>query len=241
MIFMSTLVHIIEDDPSISEIEAIALKNSNYDVMIFGCATEFFEQIEKVVPNLLILDLMLPDENGYEIVRKLRSNPKTRELPVIIVSAKTTELDLLKGLDGGADDYVKKPFSVLELLSRVKALLRRTRSCETHKDFLAVGGVSMDDERRIVAANGKKVDLTFKEYELLKYLLTNREVVLSREKILRVVWNTNAELETRTVDMHIKTLRKKLGGCGKQIRTIRNVGYSISADGRGVSDKNESQ
>ena len=170
---------------------------------------------------------MLPDENGYEIVRKLRANPTTRKIPVIMVTAKTTEMDMVRGLDGGADDYIRKPFSVMELLSRVRALLRRVQD-ESPK-LLTVGGIILNHERHTVQAGDRMVELTFKEYELLRYLMTNVEVVLTRESIMRVVWGTDYEGETRTVDMHIKTLRQKLGEYGSLIGTVRNVGYVISA------------
>ena len=170
---------------------------------------------------------MLPDENGCDIVRRLRSQSATKRLPVIMVTAKTSEMDMVKGLDDGADDYIKKPFSVLELLSRVKALLRR--STEETAQQLRVGDIQLDNARRIVLAQGKSVELTYKEYELLRYLMINAEMVLSRESIMRVVWGTDFEGETRTVDMHIKTLRQKLGPCGRQIGTVRNVGYVLQS------------
>lgn len=173
------------------------------------------------------MDVMLPDENGCDIVRRLRSQSATKRLPVIMVTAKTSEMDMVKGLDDGADDYIKKPFSVLELLSRVKALLRR--STEETAQQLRVGDIQLDNARRIVLAQGKSVELTYKEYELLRYLMINAEMVLSRESIMRFVWGTDFEGETRTVDMHIKTLRQKLGPCGRQIGTVRNVGYVLQS------------
>ena len=173
------------------------------------------------------MDVMLPDENGCDIVRRLRSQSATKRLPVIMVTAKTSEMDMVKGLDDGADDYIKKPFSVLELLSRVKALLRR--STEETAQQLRVGDIQLDNARRIVLAQGKSVELTYKEYELLRYLMINAEMVLSRESIMRFVWGTDFEGETRTVDMHIKTLRQKLGPCGHQIGTVRNVGYVLQS------------
>ena len=221
------LIYIVEDDVSIREIETIALKNSNYLVHTFERASDFFKKVEEILPDLILLDVMLPDENGYEIVRKLRANPTTRKIPVIMVTAKTTEMDMVRGLDGGADDYIRKPFSVMELLSRVRALLRRVQD-ESPK-LLTVGGIILNHERHTVQAGDRMVELTFKEYELLRYLMTNVEVVLTRESIMRVVWGTDYEGETRTVDMHIKTLRQKLGEYGSLIGTVRNVGYVISA------------
>lgn len=177
------------------------------------------------MPDLVLLDVMLPDESGYDIVRKLRKNPATKKLPVIMVTAKTTEMDMIKGLDEGADDYIKKPFSIMELITRVKALLRRTETEDIK--ILQVENITLDHERHMVFVDDKPVELTFKEYELLRLLMTNPSVVLSREVIMRHVWGTEFEGESRTVDMHIKTLRQKLGEAGSKIRTVRNVGYVI--------------
>lgn len=221
------LIYVVEDDDNIREIETIALKNSNYLVKAFARATDFYRALNDILPDLVLLDVMLPDENGCDIVRRLRSQSATKRLPVIMVTAKTSEMDMVKGLDDGADDYIKKPFSVLELLSRVKALLRR--STEETAQQLRVGDIQLDNARRIVLAQSKSVELTYKEYELLRYLMINAEMVLSRESIMRFVWGTDFEGETRTVDMHIKTLRQKLGPCGRQIGTVRNVGYVLQS------------
>lgn len=221
------LIYVVEDDDNIREIETIALKNSNYLVKAFARATDFYRALNDILPDLVLLDVMLPDENGCDIVRRLRSQSATKRLPVIMVTAKTSEMDMVKGLDDGADDYIKKPFSVLELLSRVKALLRR--STEETAQQLRVGDIQLDNARRIVLAQGKNVELTYKEYELLRYLMINAEMVLSRESIMRFVWGTDFEGETRTVDMHIKTLRQKLGPWGRQIGTVRNVGYVLQS------------
>ena len=228
------LIYIVEDDRSISEVENIALKNSNYTVQTFDRAGSFLEKIQEELPDLVLLDVMLPDEDGYSIVRKLRTDPKTRRIPVIMVTAKTTEIDMVKGLDNGADDYIKKPFSILELLSRVKALLRRTQAQEV--TLLQAGGITMDHERHVVTVHDNPVELTYKEYELLRYLMINTELVLSRESIMRFVWGTDYAGETRTVDMHIKTLRQKLGRCGKQIGTVRNVGYVLRLGAEAVNE-----
>ena len=219
------LIYIVEDDSNIREIETIALKNSNYMVLAFETARDFYKKIEEIVPDLVILDVMLPDENGNEIVKKLRKSPATKRLPVIMVTAKTTEMDMIKGLDDGADDYIKKPFSVMELISRVKALLRRTLKEE--QKTLQIDNVFLDNERHMVYVEEEPVDLTYKEYELLKLLMSNKGVVLSRDVIMEHVWDTEFEGESRTVDMHIKTLRQKLGCAGTKIRTVRNVGYMI--------------
>ena len=222
------LIYIVEDDTSIREIETIALKNSNYIVQAFENEADFYKQIEIMIPDLVLLDIMLPDEDGYEIVRKLRNNQHTSRVPVIMVSAKSTEIDMVKGLDDGADDYIKKPFSVMELLSRVKALLRRTQKEEVHS--MSVGNVTVDIDKHLVTSCGETVELTFKEFQLLRYLMINEGVVLSRESIMQQVWDTDFEGETRTVDMHIKTLRQKLGEGSSIIKTIRNVGYVIQSE-----------
>ena len=191
----------------------------------FERGREFYKKLEDIMPDVVVLDVMLPDESGYDIVRKLRKNPATKRLPVIMVTAKTAEMDMIKGLDDGADDYIKKPFSIMELITRVKALLRRTETEDVK--HLQLDNIVLDHERHMVYVDNNPVDLTFKEYELLRLLMTNQNVVLSREVIMRHVSGTEFEGESRTVDMHIKTLRQKLGEAGSKIRTVRNVGYVI--------------
>lgn len=219
------LIYIVEDDESIREIETIALKNSNYIVSAFENAKEFYKKLDELVPDLILLDVMLPDESGYDIVRKLRKRPATQDIPIIMVTAKTTEMDMIKGLDGGADDYIKKPFSIMELITRVKALLRRTAKEEPK--LLKLDDLVIDHGRHVVTVNNEPVDLTYKEYELLRLLMGSQGIVMTREVIMRSVWDTDFEGETRTVDMHIKTLRHKLGDYGSRIKTVRNVGYVI--------------
>lgn len=219
------LIYIVEDDESIREIESIALKNSNYIVSAFENAKEFYKKLDELVPDLILLDVMLPDESGYDIVRKLRKRPATQDIPIIMVTAKTTEMDMIKGFDGGADDYIKKPFSIMELITRVKALLRRTAKEEPK--LLKLDDLVIDHERHVVTVNNEPVDLTYKEYELLRLLMGSQGRVMTREVIMRSVWDTDFEGETRTVDMHIKTLRHKLGDYGSRIKTVRNVGYVI--------------
>lgn len=219
------LIYIVEDDESIREIETIALKNSNYIVSAFENAKEFYKKLDELVPDLILLDVMLPDESGYDIVRKLRKRPATQDIPIIMVTAKNTEMDMIKGLDGGADDYIKKPFSIMELITRVKALLRRTAKEEPK--LLKLDDLVIDHERHVVTVNNEPVDLTYKEYELLRLLMGSQGIVMTREVIMRSVWDTDFEGETRTVDMHIKTLRHKLGDYGSRIKTVRNVGYVI--------------
>jgi two-component system alkaline phosphatase synthesis response regulator PhoP len=217
------LIYIIEDDDSIREIEELALINAGHKVCGFSCATDFFKKMEEVLPDLCLVDIMLPDENGNEITKKLRKNPDTKKLPIIMVTAKTGELDLVKGIEDGADDYIKKPFSVMELISRVKAMLRRTQ-VEDIKE-LKLDELVINNEKHEVSVEGKVVELTFKEYELLSQFIINKGIVLSRDTIMNQVWGTDYEGESRTVDMHVKTLRQKLGDYGSRIKSIRNVGY----------------
>ena len=219
------LIYIVEDDASIREIETIALKNSGHEVYAFENAGATFAQLEKVIPDLMVLDVMLPDKDGNEIVGILRRNKETKRLPIIMVTAKTEEIDMIRGLENGADDYLKKPFSVMELITRVKVLLRR---CEVEtEDALKLGEITIDNIRHKCLVNDGIINLTYKEHELLKYLMLNEGIVVSREQIMSAVWGESFESETRTVDVHIKTLRKKLGDSGSHIHTVRNVGYVI--------------
>lgn len=220
------MIYIVEDDKNIQEIESFALKNSGYEVRGFEYAKDFYAALDEQIPDLVLLDIMLPDEDGLQILKKLRLNHKTVLVPVIMVTAKTTELDKVKGLDLGADDYLSKPFGVMELISRVKALLRRTQSA-AEETKICHGEIRMDNDKHAVFVGNEPCELTFKEYELLKYLMINAGIVLSRDKIMDQVWGFEYEGESRTVDMHIKTLRQKLGAAGSCIKTIRNVGYMI--------------
>lgn len=220
------LVYIVEDDINIREIETFSLKNSGYQVEDFSCAKNFWARVNQNLPDIILMDVMLPDEDGLTAVKKLRKRPDTRRIPVIMVTAKTSELDRVKGLDIGADDYLVKPFGVMELISRVKALLRRTLDLNDNKIF-TLGNIVINDEKRQVLVEDNPIELTFKEYELLKYLMSNIGIVIQREDIMVRVWGTDYEGESRTLDMHIKTLRKKLGEEGCRIKTVRNVGYRI--------------
>lgn len=220
------LIYIVEDDKNIREIETFALKNSGYQVSDFECAKDFYAKTEEKLPNLILLDIMLPDEDGLTIVKKLRSHQDTKKIPIIMVTAKTTEIDKVKGLDLGADDYLTKPFGVMELISRVKALLRRSSGMQEEK-FYNVGELSLDVEKHAVYVKEEIIELTFKEYELLKLIMQNTGIVTSRDLIMERVWGTDFEGESRTLDMHIKTLRQKLKEAGPMIKTIRNVGYMI--------------
>ncbi|MGN0247659.1 MAG: response regulator transcription factor [Lachnospiraceae bacterium] len=220
-----SLIYIVEDDESIREIEEFALMNAGHKVVGFADAKSFYKKMEDVFPDLILLDVMLPDESGYDIVRKIRKNADVKRVPVIMVTAKTTELDLVRGLEDGADDYIKKPFSVMELITRVKALLRRTEPPEIKT--LSLDGLTINNEKREVRVDDEIVELTFKEYELLQLLLINKGMVMSRDTIMDHIWGISYEGESRTLDMHIKTLRQKLGDYGSRIRTVRNVGYVI--------------
>ena len=220
------LVYIVEDDRNIREIETFALRNTGYEVMGFECAKDFYKEMENRKTDIILLDIMLPDEDGLEIVRKLRAIAGTRGIPVIMVTAKASEIDKVKGLDMGADDYMTKPFGVMELISRVKALLLRS-SAGVEKS-LHIGSVCLDIEKHSVTVDGVLCELTYKEYELLRLLMNRAGIVTSRDMILERVWGTDFEGESRTLDMHIKTLRRKLNGAGAMIKTIRNVGYMFA-------------
>lgn len=220
-------IFIVEDDINIREIERYALKNSGYEVEEFESGAELFERMKKVVPSLILLDIMLPNEDGLDILGKLRADKATAEIPIMMVTAKASELDKVKGLDQGADDYITKPFGVMELISRVKALLRRTQPVVREAAQIQHGDIVIDNDKHAVYLEGTPCELTFKEYELLKYLMVNKGIVLSRDKIMNQVWGFEYEGESRTVDMHIKTLRQKLGAYGSCIKTVRNVGYMV--------------
>ena len=218
-----SLIYVVEDDKNIQEIEQIALKNSGYQVVTFDTAGDFFDALKTQTPDLLLLDIMLPDMDGLQVLEQVRGQAALRSLPIIMVTAKTTELDKVRGLDMGADDYLSKPFGIMELISRVKALLRRSGG--KREKNITIGQVCLDEEKYKVTVDGQACELTYKEYELLKLLMANAGVVTSRESILEQVWGTDFEGESRTLDMHIKTLRQKLGASGGMIKTVRNVGY----------------
>jgi two-component system alkaline phosphatase synthesis response regulator PhoP len=220
------IIFIVEDDKNIREIESFALKNSGYEVCEFEAAEAFFAKIDEASPDLIILDIMLPDIDGLAVLNQLRENKKTQTVPVIMVTAKSSEIDKVKGLDIGADDYITKPFGVMELVSRVKALLRRSQP-ESREKILTAGAICLDEEKHQVTTGGQAIELTFKEFELLKLLMSRVGNVTAREDILDKVWGTDFVGESRTLDMHIKTLRQKLGAAGAMIQTVRNVGYVL--------------
>ena len=218
-------IYIVEDDESIRDIVIYALRTAGYESVGFETGSEFFAALSDTTPSLALLDIMLPGDDGLAILKRLRGEARTKRLPIIMLTAKNSEYDKVKGLDMGADDYISKPFGVMELISRVNALLRRTAS--EHGEKMEYHSITVDHARREVYASGAPVKLTFKEYELLYFLMLNAGLVLSREKIMETVWGYDFEGESRTVDMHIKTLRQKLGLSSRLIKTVRNVGYKI--------------
>ncbi|MCL2420307.1 MAG: response regulator transcription factor [Defluviitaleaceae bacterium] len=222
-------IFLVEDDPDIRETVLYALQSSGFDAFGFENAKPFFHSLEKetTLPALIILDIMLPGDDGLSILKKLRQSHRYQALPIIMLTAKSSEIDKVKGLDSGADDYLTKPFSVMELTSRIKALLRRSSSLPAKQESIAYQNIKLDHLRRKVLVDDTAITLTFKEYELLHYLMVNAGMVLQRDKILEVIWGYDFEGESRTLDMHIKSLRKKLGPASEHIKTIRNVGYKL--------------
>lgn len=219
------IVYIIEDDASIRELEIYALKNSEFEVKGFDNGKDFFKALEKKIPDLILLDIMLPEDDGLAILNKIRKTAQYSDIPVIMVTAKTSEIDAVKGLDAGADDYITKPFGVMELVSRVKAVLRRT--ARKVKTVLVYKNIELDENKHTVLVDSNEVDLTYKEYEILKHLIRNKGIVLTRDRLMEIVWGYNFEQGNRTVDVHIQSLRKKLGSACEHIKTIRNVGYKV--------------
>ena len=243
-------IWIVEDDEDIREIALYALRCANFEAMGFECGDSFFAMLENTAPpenkkttppDLVILDIMLPggwsdashparpcnQDDGLAILKRIRQNPQYQTLPIMMLTAKSSEHDKVKGLDLGADDYLTKPFGVMELISRIKALLRRSTYTPVSQEFFSFQNIQMNHSHRTVTVDGAVISLTFKEYELLHYLLINTDIVLNRDKILEAVWGYDYEGESRTLDMHIKRLRQKLGDAGEYIKTIRNVGYKL--------------
>ena len=218
------MIYVVEDDSNIREIELFALMSCGYETNGFERAADFWEGIQKRRPSLVLLDIMLPDEDGMAVLYKLRSAPDTKRLPVIMVTAKTAEIDKVRGLDSGADDYITKPFGVMELISRVKSLLRRTEP-DMQESMLTLAEIVLDMAGRSCQVEGKPVELTYKEFELLSLLIRNAGIVLTRDVLMEKIWGIDFLGESRTLDVHIKTLRKKLGDAGRHIQTVRNVGY----------------
>ncbi len=222
------MIYILEDDESIRNFVAYALTNSGMQTRTFASPAEFWAALKLEKPNLLLLDIMLPEEDGLSILAKLRSSQDTKSLPIIMLTAKGTEYDRVLGLDSGADDYVSKPFSMMELISRIKALLRRYDAQVQHADEYTCKNLYLCPSKHIIRVDGEDVALTLKEYELLCLLMTNSDTVFTRDVILERIWGFPFDGENRTVDVHIRTLRTKLGECGDIIETVRGVGYKIS-------------
>lgn len=225
-----SLVYCLEDDDGIRELILCALKSGGYDALGFSTANEFKAQIKDKIPDIVLLDIMVPDEDGFRVLKNLKKNESTADIPVIMLTAKSNEIDKVNGLELGADDYITKPFGIMELLSRIKAVLRRSnKSSTTDTVVYRVNGLTVDVEKRTVTFNDKEITLTFKEYEILVYLLKNRGIAVSRDKLMSKVWGFEYEGESRTVDVHIKTLRQKLEaqGCENPIITVRGFGYKI--------------
>ena len=219
------MIYLVEDDENIRELVVYTLKSQGMDAKGFERPSLFWKALEKEIPSLLLLDIMLPEEDGLSILKKLRMNPETRKLPVIMLTARGSEYDAVVGLDSGADDYIPKPFRMMELISRIKALLRRTE--EDGMQEYQIGGLYVCPSRHLVTVNHEPVSLTLKEYELLYLLLKNSGMVLSRTQLLNQIWGYEFDGESRTVDVHIRTLRQKLGEMGELIETVRGVGYKI--------------
>lgn len=221
------MIYFLEDDDTIRNFVIYALENSGYEVCGFGHPDAFWDAMKKGLPDLILLDRMLPKEDGISILKKLRQRRETMELPIMMLTAMGTEYDKVTGLDNGADDYLAKPFGTMELISRVKALLRRSSKQEKKKEY-RIGGLYLHPEKHIVRANGNDVVLTYKEFELLCLLVENDGTVFSRDQILKQIWGYDFDGESRTVDVHIRTLRTKLGECGSLIETIRGIGYKVT-------------
>ena len=223
---MNQTIYYTEDDENIRELVIYALKSSGFQAVGFENAKDFFKGMRSVLPDLILLDVMLPEEDGIEILKKLKRDADYKNIPVIMLTAKSAEYDKVIGLDLGADDYVTKPFGVMELVSRIKAVLRRSKEQEK-EDVIEVEDIRLDRRQHIVTVSGKPIELTHKEFELLDYFMCNKGIVLTREKLLDTVWNMDFEGESRTVDVHIGLLRQKLGESGQLIVTVRGVGYKF--------------
>ena len=222
------MIFILEDDDSIRKLINYSLKSQGFEVQDFSLPSLFWQALETQTPDLLLLDIMLPEEDGISILKKLRSNPKTSTIPVIMLTAKDSEYDIVTGLDAGADDYVTKPFGMMALVSRIKAVLRRYEKTDSKKEVLEAGGITIDENQHTVFAGSQQIFLTVKEFDLLALLIKNRGNVLTREQLLESIWEVSTDIESRTVDVHIRTLRAKLGEYEKNIETIRGVGYKLT-------------
>ena len=220
------MIWCVDDDSTIRDIEVYTLTQTGFEARGFADGISMLEALKVEKPELIVLDIMLPGKDGVEVLKEIRNNPETRKIPVIMATAKGTEMDKIQGLDSGADDYLVKPFGVMEMVSRIKAVLRRCEPDEK-EDILSIGELSLSDKEHLVTVAGEKVVLTFKEFEILKLFMSNPGIVFSRDKLLSEVWGIDYLGESRTVDMHIKTLRQKLGDAGSLIETVIGVGYKV--------------
>lgn len=222
------MIYFVEDDSNIRDLVVYTLETTGYKARGFESGKKFWEALALEMPELVLLDIMLPGEDGMTILKKLKASGKTEDIPVIMVTAKGSEYDKIMGLDFGADDYVAKPFGMMELISRVKAVLRRSqKKAEKNADILSIGNLQVDVKQHQVLVDGEVVVLTLKEFELLRLLLKNAGIVLTRDKLLEEIWGYDFDGETRTVDVHVRTLRQKLGSAGEYIETVRGVGYKV--------------
>ncbi|MDR1572420.1 MAG: response regulator transcription factor [Clostridiales Family XIII bacterium] len=223
------MIYLVEDEDNIRELLVYTLQNSGFDAAGFSCGADFWREMANRAPHLVLLDIMLPGEDGLAILKKLRGNPATARLPVMMLTAKGAEYDRVLGLDMGADDYMPKPFGMMELVARVKSLLRRAETGAMPDEY-RIGELFVSVPRHTVSACGVEARLTLKEFELLVFLMRNAGIVLTRDRILTAIWGYDFDGETRTVDVHIRTLRSKLGACGDMILTVRGVGYKIGGE-----------
>ena len=224
--YKNNMIWCVDDDNTIRDIEIYTLTQTGFEAKGFADGISMLAALKTDQPELIVLDIMLPGKDGVEVLREIRSNPETRKLPVIMATAKGTEIDKIQGLDAGADDYLVKPFGVMEMVSRIKAVLRRCGSDKKDK-VLTIGEIMLSDKEHLVTVNGEKVVLTFKEFEILKLFMNHPGIVFSRDRLLSEVWGIDYLGESRTVDMHIKTLRQKLGNAGSLIETVIGVGYKM--------------
>ena len=224
------MIYVLEDDESIRELIIYTLNGQKMEAKGFSTPSEFWEAISEKVPSLVLLDIMLPEEDGFSILEKLRAAPATKRLPIIMLTAKGSEYDIVRGLDIGADDYIPKPFRMMELLSRIRALLRRSGANDGRMEEYRVGNLYVNPTRHEVQVDGKDVVLTLKEFELLNLLISRQGIVFTRAQLLDEIWGYGFDGESRTVDVHVRTLRQKLGPAGNYIETVRGIGYKIGGE-----------
>ena len=233
------MIYLLEDDSNIRKLIAYTLKSQGLDCLDFAIPSEFWKAFNEDKPDLALLDIMLPEEDGLSILKKIRSDKKTSSIPIIIITARDTEFDMVSGLDAGADDYITKPFGMMNLVARIKAVLRRYNNDNFNNEKskkLKLNPIVVDLVKHQVFVDKEQIFLTVKEFELLSLLIENKDKVITREKLLNTIWNVDAEVESRTIDVHIRTLRHKLGKYGDYIETIRGVGYKISKADENVGD-----